>query len=107
MLRGASPVAAPSRCVLRRPLLVVDGDGRAVPRALALHLSDVRIREPLPVLDRIAATVERALQSLAVIGVAGHLASPTVCLVRDRLDFFQGERGLRDQLAIPVAPRTM
>src|ERR1039458_3152893 len=47
------------------------------------------------------------MQTLAVVSVAGDLAAPTVRLVHDGPDFFQGKRRLRDQVAVFVGPRPM
>src|SRR5664280_2693287 len=47
------------------------------------------------------------MQTLAVVSVTGDLAAPTVRLVHDGPDFFQGKRRLRDQVAVFVGPRAM
>src|SRR4051794_16984606 len=47
------------------------------------------------------------MQALATVGVACHLVSPAVRFVADGLDLLNGQRGLRDQLAVLVGPGPM
>ena len=91
----------------RRPVVVVDGERRHVPGALLLHLRDLRVGELQAVLERVAATVQRALQAGAVVGVAGDVPLPAVRLVDDRLQLLDGQRRLRDEIAVAVEPRAV
>src|SRR3954466_9342090 len=47
------------------------------------------------------------MQSLAVVGVAGDLGFPAVRLVDDRAQLVEGQRRLRDEVALFVEPRTV
>src|SRR3954464_3318545 len=47
------------------------------------------------------------MQSLAVVGVAGDLGFPAVRLVDDRAQLVEGQRRLRDEVALLVEPRTV
>ena len=56
---------------------------------------------------RVASAVQGALQSDAVVGMAGYLLAPAVGFVHDRLQFFDRQRGLRNQFAVLSHPGTM
>src|SRR5436853_37674 len=58
-------------------------------------------------LDRVAAAVEGAVQPLAAVRVAGHLALLSVRLVDDRAQLLDRERRLRDEVAGLVEPRAV
>ena len=58
-------------------------------------------------LDGIAATVKRAMQPNASVGVASYFLSPAMSLVDNRFEFFQRECRLRNQFAILAHPGTM
>src|SRR5215472_13286111 len=90
--------------VLRRPIAVIDSNGGYVPGALFQHLADGLVIEIQPVLDRIAAAIQRPVQPDSTIGMARDLLAPTMRLVRDRLDLLQCQGRLRNQMALFVGP---
>jgi len=57
--------------------------------------------------DGVTPTVEPAAQANTAVGVTGDFLSPTVSLVHNRAQLFDGKRGLRCQLAILSDPRTV
>src|SRR2546423_10776723 len=59
------------------------------------------------VLSGIAAAIERALQPFAAVGMAGDSLVPAVGFVNDGAEFFDGERGLGEKLAVLIHPGAM
>src|SRR5215472_8338824 len=107
MNRRASAVALPLRRIFRRPVCVVDTQGRNQPSALLHHLRDVLICQVKAVLNRIATAVERAAHPDAAIRMARNPVLLPVGLIRYCFDFLQRQRWLRDQMALLVHPRAM
>src|SRR5271170_8167765 len=107
MHSDALAIALSSIGVRRIPITVVHLQGRHVPRPLLDHLRDLRVGNLQPMLDRIAAAVEGALQSGAVIGVAGDFSAPAMRLVNDGFQLLDGERRLRYQRALRIEPGAM
>src|SRR5882762_4620519 len=105
MHRRPCAVTLSLRSVRRRPIVVIRRKSRAIPRPLALHLRDLRIRNLQSVLDRITSAVQRPLQTDPVVGVARHFPLPAVRLVYDRLQLFHRQRRLRNQVSLLVHPR--
>jgi hypothetical protein len=87
--------------------VVVRTQRRAVPGALLQHLRNGRVVQIEPVLDGIAATVQCSMQPDASVRMAGDFLPPAMSFIDDGLEFFDGERGLRDQLAILANPGAM
>src|SRR5258707_8380924 len=71
------------------------------------NLRNLRGRNLQPVLNRVTSAIEGALQAETIVGVAGYLLPPTVRLVDDGLQLFDGRCGLRHEVTVLVEPRTM
>src|SRR5689334_5777863 len=104
MRRGAQAIAFSVGRFGGRPVEVVNAKSGTIPGALLNHLSDLRIAHLQAMFDRIAAAVERALQTDAAVGVASNFLAPAVSFVGDGLEFFDGERWLRGELTILADP---
>src|SRR5438034_1245289 len=107
MRRSTFAIALTSRCIGRPPIGVIDGKGGTVPGALLYHLRDLRVRNFKAVLDGIAAAVQRALQSDAVICMTCYFLGPPVSFVNDCLQLLDGESWLRHQLPVLPEPRSV
>src|SRR5207245_6179560 len=103
----ALAVTPARRGILRRPMVVVNAQRRAIPSSLAHHLRDRGIIELEPMLDGVATAIERAVQPLAIVGVAGDLLLPAMRLLHNGLQLLKRQRGLRDQVALLVEPRAV
>ena len=100
MFRGALAVALPIWSIGGRPVNVINTQRWTQPRALPDHLRNLHVGQHQPVLDRVAAAIERALQAFSAVGVASHLLAPAMCFVHNRSQFLHRQRRLRYQLAI-------
>src|SRR5215469_9428230 len=107
MDRSSFTIAAAIGSVFGRPIIVVNRESGDIPGALLHHLCDLRVADVQTVLDRVTAAVERPLQSDTVVCVAGYFLAPSMSLVDDRLQLLDGERRLRDQIAVVVDPGAM
>ena len=87
--------------------VVVNTQRRAEPGALPDHLRDLRVGQHQPMLDRIAAAIERALQAFSAVSVASDLFSPAMSLVHNRTQFLHSQSRLRYQFAVFSDPRPM
>ena len=102
-----SAVALAVRRVGRGPVVIVRGQRGAVPRTLLHHLGDLRVGNFQAMFNRVATAIQSALQTDAVVSVTSYFPPPAVSFVHDRLQFFDGESGLRDQFAMLSHPGAM
>src|SRR5882724_4986482 len=107
MYRGAFAVALAIGGIFWRPIAVIHGQCRHIPRALLGHLSDRYVVQVEPVLNGVASTFDSAVQADAAIGVASDAFAPAVDFIGNRLQLLQGEGGLGDQLSMLSDPGTV
>src|SRR5205823_2948240 len=95
MYNGPLAIALSRRCIGWPPIGVIDGKCGTVPGALLYHLGDLRVGNFEAMLNRIAATIQRALQSNSVVCMTCHFLGPSVSFVHDCLQLLDGESWLR------------
>src|SRR5271163_654841 len=107
MLGRALAIALAFCSVGRRPISVVNSEGCAEPRTLTEHLRNLRVGQDQTVLNRVASTIEGALQSFSAVGVTSYLLAPTVGFVHNRSQFLNGQCRLRYEFAVLPNPTSM
>ena len=89
--RNPQTIALSLRRIGWSVIVVINAQRRAEPRSLLDHLSDLRIRQNQAVLDRIAAAIKGALHARVAIGMTCDLLSPSMGLIDDSPQLFDGE----------------
>ena len=107
MNRGAFAVTLTCGRICRRPIGVVHAQRGTIPGALLQHLRNRRIVEIKAMLYGVATAVQGTLQANSTIDVACDFLAPSVRFINDGLQFFYGERWLRNQFAIFPQPGAM
>src|SRR5204863_308540 len=107
MHRNPLAIALSGGCIGWAPIRVIDGKRRTVPGALLYHLRDLRVGDFKAMLDGVAAAVQRALQTDAVVCVTCHFLSPSVSFIHNRLQLLDGQSWLRYQYPVFPEPRPM
>src|SRR5437588_9985630 len=100
MHSGAFTIALTRGRVCRRPIGVIDSQSRTIPGTLLQHLGNRRIIEIKPMLDGIAASVQGTMQPYSAISMPDYFLAPSVASIHHRLQLFQCEGRLRNQLAV-------
>jgi hypothetical protein len=104
---NALAVALTGWGVGRRVVVVIDRERRHQPGSLTHHLRNGGIVEIEAVLDGIASALERAMQPFAAVRVTGNFFLPAMGLIDDGLQLLDGQRRLRNEVALLVDPRAM
>src|SRR6185312_9623884 len=90
--------------IRRGPIQVVGGQRGNIPCALFQHLRDGRVVQRQAVLNGIAPTIQRAMQTDAAVSMAGDFLLLPMGFIGNSLELFRGECWLGDQFALLVHP---